>query len=105
MAERGGGRLKKTLEKRIDNNAGSNPALTTNNINDMATQLMQSDIMHERVSYIIDLIKDSDLDGETMEYIIERVDMTDQMLRQLVLKSDPEVLLDLIKEKRDALLA
>jgi len=71
----------------------------------MATQLMQSDIMHERVSYIIDLIKDSDLDGETMEYIIERVDMTDQMLRQLVLKSDPEVLLDLIKEKRDALLA
>ena len=71
----------------------------------MATQLMQSDIMHERVSYIIDLIKDSDLDGETMEYIIERVGMTDQMLRQLVLKSDPEVLLDLIKEKRDALLA
>lgn len=71
----------------------------------MATQLMQSDIMHERVSYIIDLIKDSDLDGETMEYIIERVGMTDQMLRQLVLKSDPEVLLDLIKEKRDVLLA
>ena len=85
--------------------AGSNPVLTTNNINDMATQLMQSDIMHERVSYIIDLIKDSDLDGETMEYIIERAGMTDQMLRQLVLKSDPEVLLDLIKEKRDALLA
>lgn len=69
----------------------------------MATQLMQSDIMHERVMYLIDLIKDADLDGETMEYIIERVGMTDQMLRQLVLKSDPQVLLDLIKEKVEVL--
>lgn len=69
----------------------------------MATQLMQSDIMHERVMYLIDLIMDADLDGETMEYIIERVGMTDQMLRQLVLKSDPQVLLDLIKEKVEVL--
>jgi len=64
---------------------------------------MQSDIVHERVMRIIDEIKAVDIDGETMEYIIERVGMTDQMLRQLVLKSDPQVLLDLIKEKVEVL--
>jgi len=65
----------------------------------MSTALMQSDIMHERVLHIIDLIRDADLDGETMEYIIVKTGMTDQMLRQLVMKADAHYLLQLIKEK------
>lgn len=65
----------------------------------MSTALMQSDIVHERVMRIIDEIKTVDVDGETMEYIVERVGMTDQMLRQLVMKADAHYLLQLIKEK------
>lgn len=65
----------------------------------MSTQLMQSDIMYRKVDKIIELIKDADLDGETMEYVIEQVGMSDQMLRQLVMKAAPEHLRDLIVEK------
>lgn len=69
----------------------------------MSTALMQSDIVFARVSRIIDEIKAVDIDGETMEYIIWAVGMQEQMLRQLVLGSDPNELLALVKEKANLL--
>ena len=69
----------------------------------MSTAIMQSDIVHERVMRIIDEIKAVDIDGETMEYIIRAVGMQEQMLRQLVLTSNPIELLELVKEKANLL--
>ena len=44
-------------------------------------------VKNEKVLNIIKLCKDIDIDGETMEYILEKVAMTDQMLRQLVMNN------------------
>ena len=52
-----------------------------------------------RINYIIQMLSEMNVDGETMQYIIEQVGMEDQMLRQLVMRSDPKRLLDLTKEK------
>jgi hypothetical protein len=41
----------------------------------------------EKVLNIINLCKDIDIDGETTEYILEKIGMTNQMLRQLVMNN------------------
>lgn len=51
----------------------------------------------DRVNVVINILKDIEVDGETMQYIIEEVGMNDQMLRQLVLsnpQSDTKALYD-----------
>ena len=53
----------------------------------------------EKISTIIELCKDIDIDGETMEYILEKVVMTDQMLRQLVMNNPQSDIMDLLFEK------
>ena len=53
----------------------------------------------EKVLNIIKLCKDIDIDGETMEYILEKVAMTDQMLRQLVMNNPQSDTIDLLLEK------
>ena len=53
----------------------------------------------EKVLNIIKLCKDIDIDGETMEYILEKVAMTDQMLRQLVMNNPQSDIMDLLNEK------
>ena len=55
----------------------------------------------EKISTIIELCKDIDIDGETMEYILEKVAMTDQMLRQLVMNNPQSNIMDLLLEKVD----
>ena len=55
--------------------------------------------MSNSIEEITNHLNNSDVDGETMEYIIRSVGMEDQMLRQLVMKSDPKMLLELIEEK------
>ena len=50
---------------------------------------------------IILQLKQMEVDGETMQYIIEEVGMKDQMLRQLIMKANSEHLLDLIVEKQE----
>ena len=52
-----------------------------------------------RVEQVIDILKEIDVDGETMQYIIEKVGMTDQMLRQLVMNNPYTDTSDLLKEK------
>lgn len=51
----------------------------------------------DRVNVVINILKDIEVDGETMQYIIEELGMNDQMLRQLILsnpQSDTKALYD-----------
>jgi len=48
---------------------------------------------------IISMLKHMEVDGETMEYILDNVGMKGQMLRQSFLKAHSDVLLDLSLEK------
>ena len=48
---------------------------------------------------IISKLKEMDVDGETMQYIIESVGMKDQMLRQLVMTADIDDVEELLEEK------
>ena len=48
---------------------------------------------------IISKLKEMDVDGETMQYIIESVGMKDQMLRQLVMTADTDDVEELLEEK------
>ena len=52
-----------------------------------------------QVNNIIQMLKEMDMDGETMQYILKQTGMEEQMLRQLVMCSDSEHLRDLIEEK------
>ena len=42
-------------------------------------------IQNPKVDTIISLLNEIEVDGETMQYIIEKVCMEDQMLKQLIL--------------------
>ena len=42
----------------------------------------------QRVHEIITMLRDIDVDGETMQYILEKVGMEDQMLKQLISTAD-----------------
>jgi hypothetical protein len=50
---------------------------------------------------IIEALNTNDIDGETMQYIIEQVCMKDQMLRQLVLTAEQEELTALLEERQE----
>jgi len=54
-----------------------------------------------KLSTIIELCRDIEIDGETTEYVLRAIGMEDQMLRQLVLNADWDKLNYLIEEKRD----
>jgi hypothetical protein len=53
----------------------------------------------QRVHEIISMLKEIDVDGETMQYILRHVGMEEQMLRQLVLTSPYTDTSDLLEEK------
>ena len=50
---------------------------------------------------VIAQLKSMDVDGETMQYILEQVGMEWQMLRQLVLTASMEQVEYLLEEKKD----
>ena len=54
---------------------------------------------HKAEVVIIYLNSIEDFDGETMEYIIEEVNMREQMLRQLIMSSPLEEVQKLLEEK------
>ena len=67
-------------------------------------QMNEDDYTLNRVESIIDTLKHLTwrgdcVDGETMEYILEKVGMTDQMLRQLVMSNPQSDTIDLLDEK------
>ena len=49
--------------------------------------------------HIIEHLIAIDVDGETMQYIIEKVGMNDQMLRQLIMSNPESDIKDLLEEK------
>ena len=65
----------------------------------MTNQMNESITVKCKVEDIISELKFLDVDGETMQYIIESVGLEDQITRQLVMISDINYLNDLIEEK------
>ena len=63
------------------------------------TALMESTFKREVVKEIIKKLQTIEVDGETMQYIIEKVGMTDQMLRQLIMTNPYTDTSDLLEEK------
>jgi len=63
------------------------------------TVLCMDENKHNRVKIIITMLKDIEVDGETMEYILRKVGMEEQMLRQLVMGSPYTDTSDLLAEK------
>ena len=51
------------------------------------------------IESIISTLKHMDIDGETMEHIIEEVGMNDQMLRQLIMNNPESETKDYLEEK------
>ena len=61
------------------------------------TQL--SELHPGMVEEVISMLRHMEIDGETMQHIIQSVGLEDQMTRQLVMISDTKYLNDLIEEK------
>lgn len=53
----------------------------------------------KHIEHIINMLTILDVDGETMEYIIEKTGMTDQMLRQLIMNNPESETKDYLEEK------
>jgi hypothetical protein len=54
---------------------------------------------YEIIEEVTQMLKD--FDGEMIEFLLVNLGMTDQILRQLVLKADGGVIIDLLLEKQD----
>jgi len=65
------------------------------------TSLCETPQTHEFVKDIIAKLKVIDVDGETMQYILQQVGMEDQMLRQLVMSNPESDTKDLLEEKKE----
>ena len=52
------------------------------------------------VEEVIEMLKHIDVDGETMEYILDKTYMKGQMLRQLFLKAHKDIIRDLSSERK-----
>ena len=55
----------------------------------------------QRVKLAIDVLKDIEVDGETMQYILSETGMEWQMLRQLIMTLPLEQVEYLIEERKD----
>ena len=64
------------------------------------TSLCKTPQTHEFVKDIIAKLKVIDVDGETMQYILEQVGMEEQMLRQLIMSNPHTDTTDILEEKR-----
>lgn len=63
------------------------------------TQL--SELHPGMVEEIISMLRHIEVDGETMQYIIQKVGLEDQMLRQLVMSQPIKDVIDLYYERRE----
>ena len=55
----------------------------------------------DEINDIINKLRKIEIDGEKMQYILEQVGMSEQMLRQLIMTSPKEQIEDLLEEKID----
>jgi hypothetical protein len=67
----------------------------------MINQINQSEYNRMMVTDIINKLQTIEVDGETMQYILEKVGMDWQMLRQLMLTIPIEQVEYLIEERKD----
>ena len=68
------------------------------------TYLMSSDpTIKTKVEQVIQILNDIDVDGETMQYIIEQVGMNDQMLRQLIMTTGSDYDIECYMHEREEL--
>lgn len=65
----------------------------------MTNQMNESITLKCKIEDIIQELKFLDVDGETMQYILEKVGMEDQMLRQLIMSNPESDIKDLLEEK------
>lgn len=65
------------------------------------TAQMEKIVDRKVILNVIQQLKDIEVDGETMQYILSKVGMEDQMLRQLVMSGPFEQVKDLWEERRD----
>ena len=61
----------------------------------------KSDSNMDRIDYIIRMLKEMEVDGETMQYILKETDMEWQMLRQLMLTMPIEQVEYLMEERKE----
>jgi hypothetical protein len=54
---------------------------------------------HQSANHIIEFLNDIQVDGETMEYIVEGTNLTQQLFRQLFLKASDLYINDLLNER------
>jgi hypothetical protein len=64
------------------------------------TSQMQYTIDREVVLQVIEQLKYIEVEGETMQYILQRVGMQDQMLRQLIMSQPIEEVEYMVEERR-----
>ena len=64
------------------------------------TAQMQDLRVRDKVERIISDLSHIEVDGETMQYILERVGMEDQMLRQLMMSQPIEEVDYMFKERK-----
>lgn len=72
------------------------------NTENVPTELCKDKDKHNVVKDIISKLKEIDIDGETMQYILKQVGMEEQMHRQLVMDNDFKQTKDLLREKFEA---
>lgn len=53
-----------------------------------------------QVHSVMLLLQTMEVDGETMQHILEQIGMEEQMLRQLVLSADDDTLVQLLQERQ-----
>jgi len=58
-------------------------------------------VNHHLVQTVIDTLNEIEVDGETMQYILQKLGMDWQMLRQLMLTMPIEQVEYLIEERKD----
>ena len=58
----------------------------------MTNQMKESNYNQLMINDIINKLRIIDVDGETMQYILDKVGMSDQMLKQLISTADQQSL-------------
>jgi predicted DNA-binding protein (UPF0251 family) len=67
--------------------------------------MLHTEEQKQLIGLTIGALKFADIDGETLEEIINQLGLKEQMLRQLVLNADGKILKKLLEEKRDLTLS
>lgn len=65
----------------------------------ITAQMKQSHTTLNKVDDVIEILRSIEVDGETMQYILNKVGMEEQMLRQLVMSASMDDVFCLVEEK------